>query len=230
LQEYYCDFNAPLVGAYYAKQIQKLEDMGRITTVDYQPPKKVNTYWDLGWTDDTTIWFVQTVGQEIHVVDAYSAHGQDINHYAKVLQDRGYVYGDHWLPHDAKAKTLASGGKSIVEQLFSAGIKCKIVPDLSLQDGIQATRAILPRCWFDAKRCKAGLEALRQYQREWNDDAKVFRPTPLHNWASHYADAFRYFAVAYKTDNPSAFNDPNYRAPTLNELWSRSGVQREARI
>lgn len=231
-QEYLCDFAANVVGSYYAKQISNLEAESRIGVVDWDRLLPVHTAWDLGYTDDTAIWFYQVARMEIRIIDYYQAAGQDIQHYAKLLQGKPYTYGKHNIPWDAVPKTLASGGKSILEQLGSLlGVATvRIVPNLQLEDGVQAVRAILPRCWFDAQRCKQGLEALRQYQREWDEDRKVFKPKPLHNWASHPSDAFRYLAVSYADDNPSASPKGVFRAPTLNELWQGQDQYREERI
>jgi phage terminase large subunit len=220
-QEYFCDFDAPLVGAYYAKIIAALDAQERIVTVDYDKLIPVHTAWDLGYTDDTAIWFYQTVRGEIRVIDYYYASGQDIPHYLKMLQTKPYVYGKHHVPWDAVPKTLASGGKSILEQLSATlgTASVDVVPNLDLEDGIQAVRAILPRCWFDAKRCKDGLEALRNYQRQWDDERKVFKQKPEHTWASHASDAFRYLAVSY-TEHNQAIKLPVFRNPTMNEAWA----------
>lgn len=230
-QEYLCDFDAALVGAYYAKTISALETNGRIGTVDWERSVPVHTAWDLGYSDDTAIWFYQKVGREIRIIDYYQAHGQDIPHYVKVLKDKPYIYAKHWVPWDAVPKTMASP-KSILQQLGELlGVaNVSVCPNLQLQDGIQAVRAILPRCWFDAVKCKAGLEALRQYQREWDDDRKVFADKPLHNWASHPSDAFRYLAVSYIDEHTDVKPDPAFRAPTLNEAWSSQAGYSEARI
>lgn len=201
-QEYYCDWNAPLLGAYYGKDIARADREGRITDVIYDDSVPVHTAWDLGYTDDTAIWWYQIVRGEIHLIDFYAASGMNIEHYVDQIGARKYRYGKHYLPHDAKAKTLASGGKSIEEQVRNAlgPGNVYIVPELSVQDGIQAARAMLPNCWFDAHKCEAGVEALRQYQREWDDDKKSFRERPRHDWTSHPADAFRMLAVAWKAD------------------------------
>jgi phage terminase large subunit len=220
-QEYLCDFDAPLVGSFYAKIISRLEEAGQITNVPYDRQHPVHTAWDLGRTDDTSVWFYQVINRSIQVIDYYGAAGQDVPHFAEVLQSKKYIYGSHNLPHDGRASTLAAP-RSVFEQLSDligmAGIK--VVANHHRIDGIAAVRAILPRCWFDAKRCKQGLEALRQYQRKWDDERKVFSPDPLHNWASHAADAFRYLAVAYKEEHPVS-TGPNFRNPTLNEAWER---------
>lgn len=200
-QEFECSFEAAITGAYYGKELVKAEQDGRITKVEYDPNYKVFTAWDLGWSDDTAIWFYQVIAGEIRILEYFFASGQNIDFYADYIISKPYQYGRHWLPHDAKAKTLASGGKSIQEQLTARlggwGIVW-IVPSLSVQDGIQAARKMLPKTWFDKEKCTQGLEALQQYQREWDDDRKCFRDQPKHDWTSHPADAFRMLAVAWE--------------------------------
>jgi len=223
-QEYYCDWNAPLLGSYYGKDIRRAEAEGRITQVVYDPAVPVHTAWDIGYRDDTAIWWYQVVRDEIHIIDYYAASGMEISHYADVLRAKPYKYAVHHLPHDAKAKTLASGGKSTEEQLryHLGGGNVWIVPELSVQDGIQAARAMFPHAWIDETNCEQGVEALRQYQREWDDDKKAFREKPRHDWTSHCADAFRMLAVAWRQENIEVRKPPEdiTRPLTLNERLS----------
>jgi hypothetical protein len=222
-QEYYCAFNAAILGAYYGKDIRDAEKQGRITEVPYDEGAKVYTAWDLGYHDDTAIWFYQVIGGEIHLIDFYSASGLKIEHYAEHVLSKPYRYAKHYLPHDAKAKTLSSGGKSIIEQLgsFLDYKNMAIVPDLSVQDGIQAVRLMYPRCWFDEEKTHEGIEALRQYQREYDDDKKAFKDRPRHDWTSHCADAFRYLAIAWKEEaKPEQLAKPKFwHEQTLEEMW-----------
>ncbi|MGN6124877.1 MAG: hypothetical protein ACTHOJ_18175 [Sphingomonas oligoaromativorans] len=205
-QEYYCDENAAILGAIYGAEMRQAADEGRVCDIVIDPALPVHTAWDLGYTDDTAIWFYQVVRGEIRFVDFYSASGKDIPHFVQVLRDRaagyGFRYGEHWLPHDAAARTLASGGKSVVEQLGALGVRCKLVPNLSVQDGIQAVRMVMPAAWFDRERCADGVEALEQYQREWDPEKRVFSNTPKHDWTSHPADAFRMAAVSMRPLQP----------------------------
>jgi hypothetical protein len=157
-----------------------------------------------------------------------------------VIAKKPYRYATHWLPHDARAKTLASGGKSIIEQMGELldWKKLSIVPTLDVQDGIQAARVAIGQCWFDDGRCSEGLEALRQYQREYDEDKKAFREKPRHDWTSHPADAFRMLAVAWKEQVPEPKNPTeaeilaNLRgvmvgvpSVSLNELWKSVPTQ-----
>lgn len=220
-QEYYCSFEGAMVGAYYGLILSEIERQGRIAEVPYDPALKVHTFWDLGYSDDTAIWFAQIHQGEVRVIDCYHAHGEDVPHYVRVLQARGYHYADwHWLPHDARAKTLAANGRSTEQQLNEAGFKTRIVPQLSIQDGIQAARMTLPLCRFDVIKSRAGLEALRQYQREWSEDMNMFKDQPKHDWSSHYADAFRMLACAWREQMaPKPVEKPKFDFDqTFNEI------------
>lgn len=230
LQEFECDFESAILGAYYGKEMRQLTDQGRIRDVEYDPLFPVHTAWDLGYSDDTAIWFFQVVHGEIRCLDYHSSNGQPVAFYAGIIQsrekERGYVYGTHWLPHDARAKTLSSN-RSVIEQLGDKiPLKSiKIAPNLKLQDGIQASRLALTRTWFDHK-CTDGIECLRQYQREYDEDKKVFRDKPRHDWTSHGADAFRYLALVWKDEAKIVTADEPIRGVfvgqtdvSLNDLW-----------
>jgi len=229
-QEFLCSFEAAILGAYYGQEMRVITDSNRITEVEYDPMFPVHTAWDLGYSDDTAIWWYQVIHGEIRVLEYHSSNGQPIHYYTGLIESKNYEYGYHHLPHDARAKTLASGGKSIIEQISTKiDIKSlKIVPNLSLQDGIQATRLALMRAWFDYK-CEEGIECLRQYQREYDEDKKVFRDKPRHDWTSHGADAFRMLAVAWKEEEKPAIKDDRITGltigeneVTLNELWKQT--------
>ena len=241
LQEFECDFESAILGAFYGKEMRQLTDQGRITDVKYDPMFPVHTAWDLGYSDDTAIWWFQVVHGEIRMLDYHSSNGQPVAFYAGIIQsrekERGYHYGTHYLPHDARAKTLASN-KSIIEQLSDKiPLKClKIVPSLSLQDGIQATRLALTRSWFDHK-CEDGIECLRQYQREYDEDKKVFRDKPRHDWTSHGADAFRMLSIAWKEEAKLPHKDDSIKGllvgqtdVSLNDLWKQKQIVTRGRI
>lgn len=237
-QEYECSFDAAILGAFYGQEMSRVDAEQRIRSVPYDPDFPVNTAWDLGYTDDASIWWYQNVANEVRVLDHFSESGGTIEDFSgdrfqpgsliKEILKRPYRYGRHWFPHDAKAKTLASDGKSVIEKVAKyLGIESLgIVPNLSVQDGIQAVRSVLPRCYFDQK-CNAdsqsGVEALRQYQREYDEDKKSFRKVPLHSWASHPADAFRMMAVAERrvvASSPVVFDSgKTMNEITLDELW-----------
>jgi phage terminase large subunit len=192
------DFLVHAEGAYYATEMREAKDQGRIDVVNYETSTGVITAWDLGIGDSTAIWFAQFIGPEVRIIDYYESSGVGLDHYARVLQEKGYTYREHILPHDVRVKELGSG-KSRLETLDALGINpVTIAPQLMVDDGIQAVRSMLKNCWFDAERCDRGIDALRQYHREYDDNGKVWRSRPAHDWASHGADAFRYLAVGYR--------------------------------
>lgn len=192
-QEYYCSFNAPLVGSYYATQMTNAEKEGRIRNCPWEPLLPVHTFWDLGVDDHTTIWFMQEYGDEFRFIDYYSNSGEGLPHYIKELNTKQYVYGRHYAPHDIKVREFSSG-KSRYETAKGLGITFQIVAKHDLSDGIEQTRNILPRCYFDETKCDTGIQCLKSYRKEWNEVMKTYSTTPVHDWASHGADAFRMFA------------------------------------
>lgn len=196
-QEYECSWSAAIHGAYYAKLLQDAEAEKRITILPVDPALKVHTAWDLGVRDATAIWFAQVRGPEFRLVDYYENSGVGLEHYAKVLQDKRYLYGEHYAPPDIKVVELGSG-KSRLEIGAALGIKFTVAESTSLADGIQAVRSMLPMSWIDKDRCKRGLECLANYRQEWDDRRQAFRGNPLHDWSSHAADALRYFAISYR--------------------------------
>jgi phage terminase large subunit len=187
-----------LDGAIYANEIRKATQEGRITRVPYDATKPVHTFWDLGWADNTSIWFAQAVGFEYRVIDFLQDSQKTVAHYVSELQARGYVYGVDYLPHDAQAKSLAGAGRSIEQLMRAAGRTVRIVPRMSVADGINAARTIFGNCWFDEAKCSDGLQALRHYRYEVDEITGQFSRNPLHDAASHAADAFRYLAVSLK--------------------------------
>ena len=197
-QEYLCNFDSPVLGAYYAEWLQKAEEDGRITNVPFDPTFRVETWWDLGYNDATAIWFVQRAGQSFRVIDYVEESGAGIEYYAKVLAEKaqkgGWLYSDHVWPHDGGHGSIDTG-TSRVHVAKGLGFEPKVLPRTDIDDGIQAARSILPRCWFDKDKCARGLKALREYRAEYDDTRKVLRQRPLHNWASNGADAFRYGAM-----------------------------------
>ncbi len=222
-----------LEGAIYARELRKAYEDQRIGKVGYDSAVPVYTAWDLGHTDDTAIWWYQVIAGEIHILESYASSGGSLSEYATQIlgrevtidlvgedvvakvgakidglgMRRQYKYKRHWLPHDAKAKTLAAKGKSIIQQLAAALdlTNLAIVPDIGVEDGIQAARMMFGRCYFDSQGCDPGLKALRRYQREKQQDDRSFKKIPKHDWTSHYADAFRMLAVATQNEvAPSA--------------------------
>lgn len=198
-QEYECSFEAAIKGAIYSAELQQARDSGRIGTVPIDPILPIDTAWDLGVGDATAIWFTQSLKTgEVRIVDYYESAGEGLPHYASVLTRKGYNYGKHWAPHDIQVKEFASG-RSRLEAAASLGIRFQITGNVPLEDGIHAARMLLPRCYFDQGRCQAGLDALQSYRRDYNTRLNEFKAVPVHDWASHAADAFRYLAVRQQT-------------------------------
>ena len=198
-QEFECSFTAAVSGSYYGRLITKAEKDGRIGNVPIDDNVGVETWWDLGIGDSTAIWFAQRVGQEIHLVDYYETSGESLAHYADVLNEKNYSYTSHIAPHDIMARELGTG-KSRLEVANELGINFDIAPKLEVDHGIESVRNALPFCYFDREKCKVGLDALRQYRKQWDEKNQVFKNKPLHNWCSHAADSFRYGCVAEPID------------------------------
>jgi phage terminase large subunit len=184
-----------LDGAIYANQIRVATEENRFTRIPYDASKPVLTFWDLGRADKTAIWFAQQIGFEYRMIDYYENQGHALSHYLKHLQSKPYVYGECWLPHDAQNELLASE-RTIAQQVEAAGFRVQITQKTSLADGIEAARTFFASCWFDSDKCSDGLQCLRNYRYEVDPDTQQYSTKPLHDWASHGADAFRYAAVS----------------------------------
>ena len=201
-------FEQSIEGAYYAKQFGFLYANNRIADLPDNDHLPIDTYWDLGVSDSTTIWFIRQVGDEYHVVDYYENSGEGLNHYLKVLKDKGYKYGRHVAPHDIDNRQLGANHAKTLRELARDGyeidgerysVSFDVVPrTTNINEDIEKVRQILPKCAFDAIKCEQGIKALESYRKEWNDKLGVWRDRPLHDWSSHGADAFRYFAT-YQT-------------------------------
>lgn len=229
-QEYGCSFDAALLGAFYGREMREAEEQGRICKVEYDPDYPVHTAWDLGYTDDTSIWWFQVIAGEVRVLRYYGASGLEPSDYFDEIARHPYKYGTHWLPHDAKAKTLAAKGKSFEELAWAAlGMKnVRLVPGLSVQDGIQAARIMIGKSVFDEENTEDGIDALKQYQREWDDDKKMFRDKPRHDWTSHASDGFRMLAIAYREEyKPKSADEPRWpQDRTISEIIKRQTRKR----
>jgi len=205
-QEFECSFEAAIVGAYYGALMRQAEADGRIAGVPYDPAALVWTAWDLGIRDATAIWFAQVIGREIRIIGYYESSGVDLGHYVRELTNRPYLYAGHIMPHDAQAKELGTG-KSRLEVLERLGLKnTTLAPLQRIEDGINAVRVFLPKCWFDAEKCARGIDALRLYRSEYDDKLRALRAGPLHDWSSHAADAFRYLALSLDRNAPRGFH------------------------
>lgn len=209
-QEYMVSWDAAILGAYWGGEIAAAEREGRIKALSIDPLLPVHTAWDIGRRDATAIWFFQTDGRRIRVVDYYTATGQDAAHYAALVRGKPYRQGVAWVPHDAKV-TEWTANRTRIQTLIEAGLNARLVPDHKLMDGINSVRQTLPLCEFDAERCAPGIEALKAYQKTWDEKLQRFSDLPLHNWASDPADAFRYLCVAWREETQAkAPREPAY--------------------
>jgi len=199
-QEYECSFEAAITGAYWGREMALAEEAGRVCRVDVDRGAEVHTAWDLGVRDSTAIWFFQVLAGGINVVDFYEASGVGLDHYAETLRGKDYKIGPCHVPHDAKVKEWGSG-RTRIEQMEALGLNPVLVPDHRLMDGIGAARETLARVRFDATRCKDGIEALKQYRADFDEERKVLKPAPRHDWTSHAADAFRYLAMGWQAEH-----------------------------
>lgn len=198
LREYECSFDAAVAGAYYAAEMTDADAQRRLCRLPIEATVKVDTAWDLGIDDATAIWFIQDIGKERRIIDYMEVSGEGLPQIVSRLEKKGYRYGRHILPHDVEVKELGSG-KSRKQTLEELGLRdITVIPAMPVADGINAVRLTLGSCWFDADRCARGIEALKQYRREWDGKRQTWRERPYHDWTSHAADGFRYLALATK--------------------------------
>lgn len=195
-QEYLCDFEAAIRGAYWGREMRTAEEEGRVTEVPYTPELDVTVAWDLGMADQTvlTYWQVSPAGQ-VRAIDCDAYTGTGLAQVVKAMREKPYLITENWLPHDIKVRELGTG-TSRYEVLWDLGVRGTIVPKLSIHDGIAAVRAMLGRTWFDRSRCATLVEALKTYRTDWDAQRQVLKTTPLHSWESDYADSVRYFAIS----------------------------------
>tara|TARA_A100000172_G_scaffold79265_1_gene65968 strand:+ start:3349 stop:4644 length:1296 start_codon:yes stop_codon:yes gene_type:complete len=208
-QEFFCSFDAPLTGSYYGNLMSRALEDERITKVPHEPRLEVHTSWDLGMGDSTAIIFFQQFHKEIRIIDYYENQGEGIAHYIKELRGRDYNYGTHIAPHDIKVREMGTG-KSRWEVARELGLTFTMCKHIQVDDGIEAARSIIPRCYFDEKKCTLLIEALRQYRKSYDDKRKVYSNKPLHDWSSHAADAFRYLALGTRENVKQKHELPTY--------------------
>ncbi len=210
-QEFECSFDAAVEGSYYGQILNELEDKKHMQEIPWEELSRTFTAWDLGMGDSTSIWVAQLVGTEIRLIDYYENHGVGLDHYVKWIKDNDYSKAEHILPHDVRVRELGSG-KSRMEMLEEAGLEIKIAPRMGLDDGIQAVRRLLPRCWFNVPKVQTGLNCLRNYRRDYDEKRKIFYERPLHDWSSHGSDSFRYLALGLD-EGHSTWSKPINQTP-----------------
>ena len=211
-QEFECSFDAAVEGSYFGQILNELEAKKHMQEIPREELSRTFTAWDLGMGDSTSIWVAQLVGTEVRLLDYYENHGVGLDHYVKWLRDNDYEKAEHILPHDVRVRELGTG-KSRMEMLEEAGLEIKIAPRMSLDDGIQAVRRLLPRCWFNVPKVQTGLNCLRNYRRDYDEKRKIFYERPLHDWSSHGSDSFRYLALGLD-EGHSTWSKPINKAPS----------------
>lgn len=211
-QEFYCDWASGNVGAFYTKEIQRAELEGRICDFDITR-HNCFAWWDIGIADATAIWIMQPIGANLRMVFYYESTGQGFEHYAQVINEFTQRHGCkivyHFGPHDLQQRQWGAAPRTTLNIARDYGINFLIVPNVSIDDGIQSVKAIFAEVWFHATACSKGIEALTHYRREYDYDLRTFKPKPLHDWSSHCADAFRYFAVQWRYQ----FQRPDLNVP-----------------
>jgi hypothetical protein len=210
-QEFECSFDAAVEGSYYGQILNELEDKKHMQEIPREELSRTFTAWDLGMGDSTSIWVAQLVGTEVRLLDYYENHGVGLDHYVKWIKDNDYLKAEHILPHDVRVRELGTG-KSRMEMLEESGLEVKIAPRMGLDDGIQAVRRLLPRCWFNVPKVQIGLNCLRNYRRDYDEKRKIFYERPLHDWSSHGSDSFRYLALGLD-EGHSTWSKPINQTP-----------------
>lgn len=219
-QEWFLSPEAAIKGAWYGKEMGEAHTSGRIRDVPYDPMLPVDTDWDLGIADKMTIWFSQSLRSgEVRLIDYYEADGEGFPHYIKILREKPYVYGQHWAPHDIAVRELGTG-KSRLETAAALGLKFQTTPNIPLEDGIQAVRLFLAKCWFDTTKTAVGLNCLRNYRKAFNARLNEFTGTPVHDVYSHGADSFRGLAVRHKLPKEKKTNAA-YSMPSVSHWTAR---------
>jgi len=193
-QEMECSFQAGISGSYFGKIMEELEGMKRITNFEIDENVDTETWWDLGMNDSTVIIFAQRLRDEVRLIDCYENSGEGLEHYLNIIDSKPYIYSKHIAPHDIRVRELGTN-KSRWETAKEMGLEFEIAPKLSIEDGIEQSRQLLTKCWIHKQNCNKLIEALKSYCKRWDEKNNCFKNKPLHNWASHFADSFRYGAI-----------------------------------
>ena len=225
-QEYECDFDAAIEGAYYGKEMKDAEKEGRIGDFKFNPSYRVLTAWDIGFDDETVIWLAQHYGNKIYLFDLMDGHHEFIEHYMDNLTlmqpYANYQYQRHILPHDAKQRTSSSSDGSVMSRFMQNRMPVRVIPRMSYLDQRTAARKILPYCHFNKEKVEVGIEGLKLYSQKFDKETKKWSEKPVHDWTSHYASAFHQLAFGLEETRPSDADrvqfGPTGQMKTLDEL------------
>jgi hypothetical protein len=229
MQEYYCSFDMGVEGAYYSKYLDKMRINGQIGQVPWENGFKVHTSWDLGVRDSTTIIWFQVIGQTVRIIDCYEKSKEGLEHYVKILESKPYSYGKHIAPHDIRVREFGSGITRL-EKASQLGINFVIADDMSVVDGIEAVRSSFGKMWIDETNCKDLIRALENYRQEFDAKKKIYKNHPLHDYSSHYADAFRYLCISLPKTRDDASPeelDKRYREAVYGEQSNMAPIFRD---
>lgn len=194
-QEWYLSPSAAIKGAYYGKLLEDATKQKRVGMVPYDPAVPVYDVWDLGKGPRMSVGMFQRFGRSIHMIDYHQGVESDgLPQVIARLKERPYVWGKHFAPHDIRSTDLGTG-KTRLETAAGLNWAFEIVPMMGVDDGINAGRLLFPRFWIDEQKCQQFIDAIGQYRQEWDEQRGMFRDVPLHDWASHPADMYRYAAI-----------------------------------
>lgn len=226
-QEFYCDWSAPMTGAYFGKEMDEAERDGRITTLRWERDEPVHTSWDLGVRDTMVVWFYQVIDGWVHYIDLMAHSGEGVDWYVKQLDRKPYVYGKHYAPHDVTHREVGTG-KSPMDTARRLGLRFTVVPRVKNVDvRVNAIRLALPKCRFDAEKCSQGIAALRQYRKEFDQKGRVWSARPVHDWTSHFADAFGTGAQQLPALTPGVRKAPRWQSQ---QTWDEVLADHDARV
>ena len=208
-QELEVSFDALIRGSYWGETVTQIEADGHLRPISHDPERQLHCSFDLGVNDATAIWFFQLSGNEYHFIDYQEFTNTGLPDIVKWLRDKPYTYGKMVFPHDVRVTSLSTG-QTREHTLQQLGIEVVVAPKLPVIDGIDTARSRLQRCYFDPDQCRDGIEALRQYRSDWDDKKGVLRLAPLHDWASHGADSFRYLCSVDHNMLQGGWGELNY--------------------
>lgn len=215
-QEYYCSFHAAIPGAYFAKEMTRMETDGRIGRIPWEPKLRTSTFWDLGIDDSMSVVFAQQHGQEVRIIDYYEASGEGLPHFISEIKSKPYSYDSHNAPWDIEVRELTTG-KTRRETARSLGINFRVGKKVNKkEEAIEQARQLLSRTWMDRRKCEKLISALRNYHKEYDDKNQVFKARPVHNWASHGADSFMELAMSIR---PERTEPLQAQAVNVGDFW-----------
>jgi hypothetical protein len=225
LQEYECSYERGIEGSIYGRYLDNLRLKTQITSVNWEPSMLVYTAFDIGVNDATTIIFYQLVDSgnaSIRIIDCYSNTGLGIDHYVKYIKDKPYNYATHYAPHDIKVREWGGGAVTRYEKARQLGLTFSLIEQVPLWDGIENVMTHFPKFWIDAEKCRSLVDALENYQKEWDEVRRIHKTKPIHNWASNYADSLRYLCLSIHKSR-KGLSAEDYERKKREAMYGRQG-------